>query len=130
MDPVYLTTVMLCTVRLADIDVGLEPDDFVDGGALKCARNFTLGATKDAYVRCTQRVVGQYVTIRNLVYHEYEGLTFAYDKCFSFCEVQVYVAGEFPSRTYADYKSAVKVAPSKTFEGRQFSQTCLGFTEC
>ena len=84
-------------MRLANVYVGMTSEDFLDDGALFCRRNVTVNGLSDNFVVwCTQPVKGQYLTIRNYVYKE-QDLTFpagareAFIRCFSLCEVSIYV---------------------------------------
>lgn len=83
-----------CVLRFVDVHIGYNPDDFLTNGAKMCVRNASMGSMIEVVTRCIQPLVGQYVTINNLVYIESETYEQEYEKCLVICEVEVYVRGK------------------------------------
>ena len=59
-----------------------------------CARNVSLGASPDGLFVCQQPVRGQYITLENLAYLEYEVNMPPYERCLYICEIVAYVTGK------------------------------------
>ena len=80
-------------MRIFDVYVDVQDEDFHRHGSA-CAINQTAGAASDGVVRCTQPVIGQYVSIDNLVHMESEYIPPDYQKCLYLCEIEIFVKGK------------------------------------
>ena len=82
-----------CVMRLFDLNVAFGSDDFLSHGGLLCARNQTAGSADAGVVICIQPTRGQYVTVLNLEHLSSEPFIVEYEKCFSICEIKIFVEG-------------------------------------
>ena len=83
-----------CYLRLAQITVGMAPDDFLLGKALSCRHNVSDGSANYIILRCAQPVTGQYLTIMNHKHIETDRLRDVFWLgCLNLCDVKIYVEG-------------------------------------
>ena len=81
-----------CVMR-HDINVAFNPDDFLLHGGFLCIHNHTSGPAETGLVVCTQPVVGQYLTIKNLEHGASEPYSVQYERCMTICEIKIFVRG-------------------------------------
>lgn len=75
----------------------MTSEDFHQSEALMCIRNQTFSDTV-LWLECRQPVKGQYVTIQQHVYLEYDEEAEKVPQCLNLCDVKIYVERKFETR--------------------------------